>query len=65
MSQLCAKFVVGNQKQRDDGSPDLCHHSILTGAGAKEAVYLQVLLDPLEKELHLPPLSVDAGNGPR
>ena len=62
MSQLCPEFVVGKQKQRDDGNPNLCHHGILTGA--KKALYLQVLFDPLEEEFHLPPLSVDIGNGP-
>jgi len=39
----------------------LCHHGIL--ASAKKGFDFQVLLDPLEEQLHLPACLVDIGNG--
>src|SRR3972149_3164923 len=35
-----------------DGDPDLCSHSVLRGA--VETLYSQMLLYPLEEQLHLP-----------
>jgi hypothetical protein len=63
VTQFCPEFVVGKQKERDDRDPDLSHNRV--PAGAQEGLDLEVLLDPFEEELNLPPLTVDIGNGPR
>ena len=61
VTQFCPEFVVGKKKERDDRDPDLRHHRV--PAGAKETLDLEILLDPLEEQLHLPSLPVDIGNG--
>jgi hypothetical protein len=50
----------GDEYVNRDCNPDLSLHSVL--AGAKESLDSQVLLDPLEKQLHLPPRLVDGGD---
>jgi len=51
----------GNQQVGANSDPDLRFHGI--GRGAIEGLDLQVLFDPLEKQLDLPALPVDLGNG--
>src|ERR1035437_8442750 len=46
-----------------DGDPDLRPHSVL--GSAVEAFDAQVLLDPLEKQFHLPSAPVQGANGQR
>jgi len=63
MIQLCPEFVVSKQKKGDDCNPDLRHNCIF--AGTQKGFYLEILLDPFEKQLYLPPVAVDIGNGLR
>jgi len=51
----------GHQDVNRDRDPDLGLHGIL--AGAVEGLDPQVLLDPLEEQLHLPAALVDLGDG--
>jgi len=46
-----------------DGNPDLRAYGVLRGA--VEALDAQVLLDPLEEQLHLPSAPVQGANGQR
>jgi len=57
------KFLLDNRDQHIDshGAPDLCLHRIL--AVAEKLFDSQVLLDPLEKQFHLPPAFVKRGDG--
>lgn len=61
MIQLCPETIVSKQKHGNDSNPDLRHHRVL--AGSKEALDLQILLDPFKEQLYLPPLPIDIGNG--
>ena len=45
-----------------DGDPYLGLYRIL--GGAVECLYPEMLLDPFEKELDVPPTAVEIGNGP-
>ncbi len=51
----------GNQHIHRDGGPDLGLHRIL--GGPVEGLDPQVLLDPLEEQLDLPPALVELGDG--
>ena len=53
MSVFCLIFDVREQQIIAHRHPYLSHHSIL--AGPEEGFDLQVLLDPLEEQLNLPP----------
>jgi len=53
----------GDQDVHGDGRPDLGLHRIL--GGPVEGLDPQVLLDPLEEELDLPPAFVELGDGQR
>ena len=59
--QLCPEFIVGKQKERDKSNPDLRQHCVPTGP--EKAFYLEILLNPFEEELYLPPLPIDISNG--
>ena len=63
MVQFGHEFVIGQQKKGDKSYPDLRHNGVLTRS--QKALDLEILLDPFEKQLHLPPLPVDVGDGPR
>ena len=56
MPQATAKFDEGHQKIRAQRDPQLRPHRV--HATAHEALHLQVLFDPLEEQLHSPPLLV-------
>jgi len=58
-----AQFLFGDSDQQvgADGNPDLCFHRI--GRVAVEGFDLQMLFDPLEKQLDRPALSIDFGDG--
>jgi hypothetical protein len=43
---------LGQQQVDAHGNPDLGHHSIL--AGTEKSLSSEVLLNPLEEQLHLP-----------
>ena len=59
------KFLFDNRHQHvdADGNPDLRPHSVL--GIAVEVFDAQVLLDPLEEQLHLPLAPVQGANGQR
>jgi hypothetical protein len=59
------KFLLDDRHQHvdADGDPDLRPHSVL--GSAVEAFDAQVLLDPLEEQLHLPSAPVQGANGQR
>jgi hypothetical protein len=59
--KLCQKLHVGKQKHGDQGNPDLRHDRIT--AGTKKGFDLQVLLEPFEKELHLPAAFINISDG--
>lgn len=63
MAQFSHKFVISQQKKGDQSYPDLRHNGVLTRP--QKALDLEILLDPLEKQLDLPSLPVDVGDGPR
>ena len=50
----------GHEYVNADGDPDLGLDGIL--GGAEEGFDAQVLLDPLEKEFHLPSVAVEIGH---
>ena len=58
-------LLLGNDKQKvvTDGYPYLREDCIL--ARSVEGFDMQMLLDPLEKDLNLPPFTVEFGNGNR
>lgn len=58
-------LLLGNDKQKvvTDGYPYLREDCIL--ARSVEGFDMQMLLDPLEKDLNLPPFAVEFGNGNR
>ena len=56
-------FENGDEQIDTDGNPYLGLDGILRLT--KENLYVKVLLDPLEKKLHLPTLLVKLGNGQR
>src|ERR1035437_7619374 len=49
------------QQDRDQGCPNLDAQGVF--ASAHEALYFEILLERLEKQLELPPVLVDGGNG--
>jgi len=51
----------GHRDVDTDGDPDLSLHGV--GRRAVEASDTQMLLDPLEEQLHLPTLPVELTNG--
>ena len=53
----------GDEHVGGHGAPDLRLHSVL--ARAQKTLDAQVLLDPLEEQLHLPAILVQGGNGQR
>ena len=59
------EFLLDDRHQHvdADGDPDLRPHSVF--GSAVEAFDAQVLLDPLEEQLHLPSAPVQGGNGQR
>ena len=61
MLQLCQKFHVRKNQHGDEGNPYLCHDCVATGT--EKSLDLQVLFEPLEKKLNLPPALIDIGNG--
>ena len=61
MTKICQKFHISEYQHRDQGNPYLRHDCI--AAGSEKSFNLQVLLDPLEKQLDLPASLVDIGNG--
>ena len=56
-------FYVGQQQVVAHGHPDLRHHRVRRRP--QERLYLQVLLDPLEENLYLPPGLIDVRDGGR
>src|SRR4030066_1357678 len=61
--QFQAFLCNGDEKVDDDGHPDLGLHGV--GRSAVEGLDPQMPLYPFEKQLPLPPLLVDIGNGLR
>ena len=59
--QIELLFQNGHQHVDADGDPDLGLDRI--GRGAEETLDPQMLLDPLEKQFHLPPAFVQQGDG--
>ena len=53
----------GDEHVGGHGAPDLRLHRVL--AGAQEFLDSQVLLDPLEEQLHLPAILVQRSDGQR
>ena len=60
MLKMQALFRDGDQHVGGYGDPYLRLHSVL--AGAKEHLDAQMLLDPFEKQLYLPTLTIEVGN---
>ena len=60
MIQMQSFLGNGDQHVGGYSDPDLSLHRVL--AGAKEHLDAQMLLDPLEEQLHLPALAVQTGN---
>jgi hypothetical protein len=60
MGQIQSLFGYGNQHVSADCYPNLRPHRVL--AGAVEHFDAQMLLDPLEEQLHLPALAIQVGN---
>jgi hypothetical protein len=59
--QMKLLFQHGHQYVDADGDPNLGLHSV--GRGAKEALDMQVLLDPFEEQFDLPATLVQFGDG--
>src|ERR1035437_3831919 len=60
MIKMQALFRDGDQHIGGYGNPYLRLHGVL--AGAKEHLDAQMLLDPFEKQFHLPTLTIEVGN---
>ena len=56
-----AFFQNSHQEVNGDGSPNLRAYSV--GAGAIKGFDAQMLLDPFEKQLDLPPAAIEIGDG--
>ena len=59
-SESADEFYVRHQQIVDQSDPDLRSDGVF--AGSEEALDLEILLDPLEKEFDLPAALVDGGD---
>ena len=60
LAKFRQEFHIGQNEHGDQSNPYLGHYRVF--AGPEEGLDLQVLLEPLEKQLHLPAGFVDIGN---
>jgi hypothetical protein len=58
--QIQGLFHDGHEDINGDCDPDLCLDSIF--GGAIKGLDSEMLLDPLEKQLHLPAAAIEIGN---